>query len=251
MKIDQVSATVHLVTGTNVNWALVTEGDALTVVDAGYPNDAKALLASISAIGRRPEDVEAILLTHAHLDHIGGVPALLAVKAAPVLTGEAEVAHAHREYLEQISPAQMLAQCRHRAGAVWVARTLRACLPHLAMSVPQATAAPNGEPLDLPGRLTPVATPGHTTGHTAYLMEAEGIVFSGDALVTGHPLLPGPPRPQLLPGFFSEDEAEMGRSLAVLAGLPADVLVPGHGPVERRPMGEVVAEIRTDPQPKS
>ncbi|GAB4010000.1 MBL fold metallo-hydrolase [Nocardioides ultimimeridianus] len=251
MRVAQVSANVHLVTGTNVNWALVTEGDALTVVDAGYPNDAKALLASIAAIGRRPEDVEAIVLTHAHLDHLGGIPALLAVKDVPVLTGEAEVAHAHREYLEQISPAQMLAQCRHRAGLVWVAQTLRACLPHLAMSVPQAAAAAYGEALDVPGRLVPVATPGHTTGHTAYLMENEGVVFAGDALVTGHPLLPGPPRPQLLPGFFSEDQAEMARSLEVLAGLPADVLVPGHGPVHRGPMSAAVAGIWADPQPKS
>lgn len=55
--------------------------------------------------------------------------------------------------------------------------------------------------------------------------------------------LSGPPRPQFLPGFFSEDESEMRRSLRVLGSLPADVLVPGHGPVERQSLAKVVARI--------
>ena len=156
------------------------------------------------------------------------------------------VGHAHRDYLEQITPAQMLAQCRRPAGLVWVAQTLRAALPHLSMSVPQAQAADNGVPLDIPGALIPIATPGHTSGHTAYLLESEGVVFSGDALVTGHPLLPGPPRPQFLPGFFSEDEPEMKRSLEVLGGLPAEILAPGHGPVDRRDLATIAGEVRPD-----
>ena len=61
MKIQQVTENVHVVTGTNVNWTLVTEGEAVTVVDAGYPNDRGDLLASLSLIGRRPEDVAARL----------------------------------------------------------------------------------------------------------------------------------------------------------------------------------------------
>ncbi|HWJ82241.1 MAG TPA: MBL fold metallo-hydrolase [Nocardioides sp.] len=243
MKVTRVTDAVHMVTGTNVNWALITDGDAVTVVDAGYPNDGKALLASIEAVGRRPQDVAAVVLTHAHLDHMGGIPTLLAAHPVPVLTGEAEVAHAHRDHLEQIGPVEMLRQCRHRAGLVWVAQTLRAVLPHASMKVPQAEAAPYDVPLDLPGGLVPVATPGHTTGHTAYLLPSEGVVFAGDALATAHPLLPGGPRPQLLPGFFSEDEEQMLASLRTMGRLPADVLVPGHGPVERRAMAEVVDEV--------
>ncbi|KAA9159313.1 MBL fold metallo-hydrolase [Amycolatopsis acidicola] len=243
MQLEHLGGGVHLVTGTNVNWALVTEGDAVTVVDAGYPNDGRALLESLAAIGRRPGDVQAVVLTHAHLDHLGGIPALLREHRVPVLTGEAEVAHAHRERLEQISPAQMLRQCGQWRGLVWTMQTVRAVLPHASMSVPEATSAANGVPLDLPGALTPLATPGHTTGHTVYYMASAGIVFSGDALVTAHPLLPGPPRPQLLPRVFNENEAEMRRSLSVLGELEADILVPGHGPVERRALAEIVADV--------
>ncbi|MFI7589873.1 MBL fold metallo-hydrolase [Spongisporangium articulatum] len=246
MKVTQVTSKVHLVTGTNVNWAIISDGDAVTLVDAGYPNDGAALLASLEAIGRRPQDVQAVLLTHAHLDHLGGIPTLRAEHPVPVLTGATEVAHAHRDYLEQISPVQMLRQCGHKAGIVWVAQTLKAVLPHANMSVPSAAPVAFDERLDLPGAPIAVSTPGHTTGHTAYLLDEEGVVFTGDALVTAHPLLPGPPRPQLLPHFFNEDETEMRRSLRVLGELPADVLVPGHGPVERRPIGRIVGDLDTD-----
>ncbi|MFT4011510.1 MAG: MBL fold metallo-hydrolase, partial [Nocardioidaceae bacterium] len=91
MKIDRITRNVHLVTGTNVNWALVTDADAVTVVDAGYPNDGSALIESIGAIGRKVEDVVALVLTHAHLDHMGGIPALLARTQVPVHTGTVEV----------------------------------------------------------------------------------------------------------------------------------------------------------------
>ncbi|TXJ05175.1 MAG: MBL fold metallo-hydrolase, partial [Aeromicrobium sp.] len=39
MKITQVSDSVHVVKGTNVNWAVVSDGTRVTLIDAGYPSD--------------------------------------------------------------------------------------------------------------------------------------------------------------------------------------------------------------------
>ena len=230
MELTRIDDQVHMVTGTNVNWALVTDGDAVTLVDAGYPNDAKALFASVEAIGRRVEDVQAIVLTHAHLDHMGGIPAFRERHDVPVLTGEEEARHARREYLEQITPAQMLRQCTRHAGRRWVRQTLRAVLPKASMRLTDVTAVPAGVALDVPGGLVPVATPGHTSGHTAWLLPSAGVLFSGDALVTAHPISRLGTGAQLLPSVFNEDEAEMVRSLRGLTDLPADTVVPGHGP---------------------
>jgi glyoxylase-like metal-dependent hydrolase (beta-lactamase superfamily II) len=242
LELTRVDDRVHLVTGTNVNWALVTDGDAVTLVDAGYPNDGKALLASLDAIGRRPEDVEAVLLTHAHLDHMGGIPTLRARHDVPVLTGEEEARHARREYVEQITPLQMLRQCGHRAGRRWVRQTLGAVLPKASMSLSEVTAVPADLPLDVPGGLVPVATPGHTSGHTAWLLPSSGVLFTGDALVTAHPLSRLGTRPQLLPAVFNEDEADMRSGLERIAHLPADAIVPGHGPHQRGSLAAMVAE---------
>ena len=76
-------------------------------------------------------------------------------------------------------------------------------------------------------------TPGHTGGHCSYLVD--GVLVSGDALVTGHPLLPKS-GPQLLPELFSHDQRGCIRSLAALALLDTEVLVPGHGDLWRGPI---------------
>ncbi|MEU0544374.1 MBL fold metallo-hydrolase [Nocardia sp. NPDC005978] len=228
MKIDQVSDSVYVVAGTNVNWALVTDGSGVTVVDAGYPSDSADVLDSVRQIGHSLDDVAAVLITHAHLDHIGGVPALIASTGAPVYTGAEEVRHAKREYLQQITPLSMVKQLATGRGRGWVAHTLVAIRGHIGMKIPEAVAADAATLAALPGGIVAVPTPGHTSGHTAYLMPAEGVLFTGDALVTGHPLVCAT-GPQLLPKVFNHDESETLDTAIGLATQPAKVLVPGHG----------------------
>lgn len=229
MKIEQVSDSVHVVAGTNVNWALVGDGSGVTVIDAGYPADTGDVLDSIQQIGYRLGDIAAVLITHAHLDHIGALPELVRRAGMPVYTGAEEVRHAKREYLQQITPAAMLRQLTTQRGRRWVAHTMRAVNGHLGMSVPSAASADPAMLAALPGGLMAVPTPGHTSGHTAYLMPSEGVLFSGDALVTGHPLLCAT-GPQLLPEVFNHDESRTRDSAMVLAMQVARTLVPGHGP---------------------
>lgn len=236
--LTQVADGVHLATGTNVNWGLVTDGAGVTLVDAGFPRDASAVLASVEAIGRRPEDVVAILLTHAHVDHLGGVPTVVERSGCRVLAGAAEVAHAHRDHLEQISTPQFLRQCLRPSGLRWVVQTLAACGTRLRMRLHDVEAVPEDRPIDAPGHLVAVPTPGHTSGHTAYLMPSTGVLFTGDALVTGHPLCRHD-GPQRLPAFFSHDQAGVTAAIAGLRDVPADTVAPGHG----SPLGAPIADV--------
>jgi len=57
------------------------------------------------------------------------------------------------------------------------------------------------------------------------------------SLVTGHPLLTRN-GPQLLPSLFNHDQDGCVRSVAALAMLDTEVLLPGHGPVWRGSIGE-------------
>src|SRR5919202_5532200 len=50
----------------------------LTLVDTGTRGSGRAILRAISRLGRRPADLAAIVLTHYHPDHVGGLPELLA-----------------------------------------------------------------------------------------------------------------------------------------------------------------------------
>lgn len=245
MKIDQVSDSVYVVAGTNVNWALVSDGSGVTLVDAGYPADADHLLNSVRQIGHKLTDIAAVLLTHAHLDHIGAIPTLVQQIGMPVYTGTEEVRHAKREYLQQITPAQMIKLLITHRGRRWVAQTMSAVRGHIDTKIPAATAGDNAAVASLPGGFVAIPTPGHTSGHTAYLMPSEAVLFSGDAIVTGHPLLPHS-GPQLLPKVFNHDETLIRDSAHKLATQPARTLVPGHGaPLHHDP----TALTRTFQQP--
>ena len=54
--------------------------------------------------------------------------------------------------------------------------------------VPEATDFGDVDVIDVPGRPVPIATPGHTSGHTAFLVPGARVLLTGDALVTGHAL---------------------------------------------------------------
>ena len=224
--VTEVAAGVHFAEGAATNWTLLTDGDEFTLVDAGYPGDLDAVLSSIEQIGRSLDQLAAVLVTHAHVDHIGSLPKLLDGRDVPVLTSETEARHARREFLEQATPLQV-------ATAAWRPRVLAWSLHVMAAGgmtkagVPRARALGDG-PLDVPGRPVPIVTPGHTSGHTCYHLPHAGVLITGDALVTGHPTVTRT-GPQLLPTMFHHDVAENRRSLEQLRPLTGDMLLPGHG----------------------
>ncbi len=228
------------------NWYLLRAGRDLTLVDAGYPGQAGLLLSSIARLGHEPRDVRAVLVTHAHVDHVGGLPDLLrAAPGLPVLLDPVEVAHARRERVEQVGTATVLRHAWRPRVAAWAVRAVR-CGGTAHVRVRRAAAFPapsRGGALDVPGGPVPVPTPGHTSGHSAFLLPEHGIVLTGDALVTGHPLS-AERGPQLLEGFFHHDPAGTVASLDVLAALPADVVAPGHGEPWRGPLDRAVARAR-------
>jgi glyoxylase-like metal-dependent hydrolase (beta-lactamase superfamily II) len=234
MDVIEVSGAVRLVHTRDVNWTLVEEGDALTLIDTGFPGQFRDVLASIDRIEHKYQDVQAILLTHAHIDHMGGAAKLAKICNAPVYAAAAEVPHAQRHYLEQISPAGVAKLARTPRGLAWAARLVDHGAWHDA-PVHAAAPFPAEGPLDLPGHPLPVELAGHTSGHTGFLLAADGVFHAGDAIITGHPLSKKI-GPHLLPDPFHADKAVLAAELAKVAAQPADVLLSGHGPVYRGSM---------------
>ncbi len=223
----EVAKDVFCVGGTDVNWVLVREGTELTLIDGGWPGDIAAVEASIRAIGRRPEDVRAALLTHAHADHVGALHHLYQHCGVPSYMDPREVAHARGEHREQATPLNVITRIWRPGVLAWSLRITRAgAMRH--HTVPHAQAFPTEGPLDLPGRPTPIACHGHTSGHSAYHLAEAGVVVTGDALITGHPLsqVTGP---QMLPAFFSASPQQALTALDSIAELDAETLLPGHG----------------------
>jgi glyoxylase-like metal-dependent hydrolase (beta-lactamase superfamily II) len=66
-----VAEGVHRVSEAFVNFYLVESADGLTLVDSGLPAMWKSLEESVRALGHAVGDIKAVVLTHAHFDHLG------------------------------------------------------------------------------------------------------------------------------------------------------------------------------------
>ncbi|OHV05055.1 MBL fold metallo-hydrolase [Mycobacterium talmoniae] len=244
--LTPVTERVHLAQGEAVNWLLVTDDTGVLLIDAGYPGDRDDVLASLRTLGYDAGDVRAVLLTHAHIDHLGTAIWLAKTHGTPVYCHPDEVGHAKREYLEQATPLAVVTR-------VWRPRWARWSLHVVRNGGLSREGIPTAQPLTaevaatLPGQPMAIPTPGHTGGHCSYLVD--GVLASGDALITGHPLLTHR-GPQLLPALFSHNQTDCVRSLAALALLETEVLAPGHGDLWRGPIREATDQAAARATPR-
>ncbi len=241
VELVEVASGVWHARAKHVGWLIVTEGDEVTLVDTGYPGDRNALFDSLAQLGRSPADVAAVLLTHAHPDHLGSAEHLRTTAGSPVWAHEAEAGHARGEWIEQVSVLTLLRQLWRRDVLAWVIDMLR-------LDVTRAERV--GEvhtftdrPLDVPGRPVPIPTPGHTRGHAALHFPERGVLHVGDLLMTAHPAS-GHVGPQPAMPFFDADHEQSLASLDRIAPLAAEVVTTGHGPAFHGKPAEAVRLAR-------
>jgi glyoxylase-like metal-dependent hydrolase (beta-lactamase superfamily II) len=158
------------------------------LIDAGQDGEAKAIKAALAARNLQPEDVVAILLTHGHNDHFGGIAAF---PNAQVMAMAADV-----PLVEGREPR------RSSLGRLIGASPTGVQVEHVLV---------DGETLTL-GRLQlrVFAIPGHTAGSAAFL--ADGVLYLGDSADSNSD---GTLRPAFW--FVSEDTALNVASLKALA----------------------------------
>jgi glyoxylase-like metal-dependent hydrolase (beta-lactamase superfamily II) len=236
--VSAITDSVHFAHTDLVNWTLVVDDSGVLVFDAGVPGQRDEVVDSVRQLGFGIDDVHAILLTHAHVDHLGAAIWFAKTHGTPVFCHAAEVGHAHREYLEQVSLVDLALKMWQPRFALWSA-TIGRKGALVREGIPTAHALTEEVAAALPGTPMAIPTPGHTGGHCSYVVD--GVLVSGDALVTGHPTSTRQ-GPQLLPGLFNHDQAACVRSLAALGLLDTDVVLPGHGPVWRGPIREAAEQ---------
>lgn len=243
MKPVEVASGVFFVHTPLVNWVLLLDGDQVTLVDTGYPGQRDLLEESLRDLGRTPADVVAVLVTHAHVDHLGSAEHLRTAYGVPVHLHQHELAHARREEHHAATPADVVRNLWRPGVLPWMAAALKVGVTSKD-GVRQPTAFPRDDTaLDLPGAPVPVLTAGHTPGHTVFHLPERGVLISGDALVTGHPTsrVAGP---QLLVPWFDDDRARTVAALDLIGGLEGDVLLPGHGDVHHGSVAGAARQAR-------
>ena len=222
----QVAEGIHRLAPGVCNFYLIEEGGKLLLVDAGAPGDWDLLLRAVTGLGRRLDDLEAVLLTHAHADHIGTAERARTTAGARVWVHQADATTA-----TEGTPPKNDGKVRSYLLRAEFYRTTFSLLRRGAsriVPVKEVATFADGETLDLPGRPRGVHAPGHTLGSAALLLEGRRVLLTGDVLATRNPLT-GRLGPQIMPSGLNRDTPQALRSLAALDGLSADLLLPGHG----------------------
>src|SRR5947209_9123245 len=72
VKLERAAAPgIHRIEDAQTNWYLIEDAGRLTVVDTGLPRSWGSLQTALRELGRSLQDIEAVVLTHAHFDHMG------------------------------------------------------------------------------------------------------------------------------------------------------------------------------------
>lgn len=242
MRVDVVEAAsdVFLAMGPRTNWCLMRDGNAVTLVDAAWPKDYPLVVDSLHQIGAAPEHVYAVVLTHAHPDHVGVAERFRVDHDAVVRTHRAEAGHTTGRYHEHVRTVDLIVRMWRPSVFAFAINAIGRGGSH---STPvEAVEVFDDAPIDVPGGcIVPVPTPGHTSGHCSFHLPDHGVVITGDALVN-HNLLTDHPGPRLMPSIFSHDPIQAAGSLKALAALDADVLLPGHGALLRMTPADAVSK---------
>ena len=136
---------LHFVHTEHVNWVVYAGPDGVTLIDSGYVGQRDLLVASLDAIGRRPEEVAAVLITHGHADHLGGAAWLAEQFGIAVHAHADEVANVSRAVMQQARPAAVLRNAWRPGVIGWAAAILPLLDRRPDLGVPTVTPLPERE----------------------------------------------------------------------------------------------------------
>lgn len=238
-----VAPGIHRIEDAHTNWYLVEGDDGVTVVDAGVPTSWSSFLDALGAIGRPRDDVRAVVLTHAHFDHVGfaerarkelGVPVHVHENDAPLTRHPWRYDHERPRapyFATQVRAFPIVADLL-RNRAFWPA-----AIEEVVRYDDDTRALP------VPGAPRLVRTPGHTLGHTSLYFPDRDAVIVGDAFVTLDPYT-GRTGPRVVARAATADSERNLRTLDALAATGATIGLTGHGPVWTGGMETAVALAR-------
>ncbi|QDU87573.1 putative metallo-hydrolase YflN [Pirellulimonas nuda] len=196
--------------------ALLVVGERPVLIDAGSPGEGKRILRGLSTLGVEPQELAAIVLTHAHTDHAGAALALREASGAPVYLHPADGDMLARGVMGPLRPLRF----RHRL--------LLPIVDHPFPGLRADKPLEDGDRLDGLGLSARVVhTPGHSAGSVSLVFD-DGDAVVGDLVIGG--LLGGliaPAVPRL--PYFAEDVPLLKQSIGRMLDEAPGVWRLGHG----------------------
>ncbi len=223
---------VYQLTIRGANIILIAE-EELTLVDTGLSGSSARLIDFIHSLGRSVEEVSLIIITHNHIDHVGGLAELRKLTRAKVAAHKAEIDDSE-------------GQSSYPKG---IRRLLR--IPPFSSLRSVFSVKPSeidirlegGEVLKPLGGLKVIHTPGHTPGSISLFSSLNRLLIVSDALNEHRKTIRLPPK------MVSTDLIQAIESVKTISQLDFDILCFGHGrPLTKdvgRKMQELLEKIKT------
>ncbi|MES2555313.1 MAG: MBL fold metallo-hydrolase [Bacteroidota bacterium] len=210
-----------------VNWYLLRSSEGVVIIDAGFPGYLSQLEQALEDYQIDPKELKAVVLTHAHNDHIGCAEAIRQRFQIPVYLHEADRTSALK--INHLPPLWFVKNCWRLPvlksmfhalfrGKTFATKALKAIIPFT-----------DGDQLPVPGKPMVIHTPGHTLGESCFYFAEAGWLFSGDALVTKNVFTGIEGGPQLLHNSINPYPQLAKESLEKLKTIGEITLYPGHG----------------------
>lgn len=240
----QVADRIHRVSGGVTNFYLIEESGKYTVVDAGAPADWGLLVSSLEQLGATANDLDAVLVTHAHTDHIGFAEQARADAGAVIWIHEADAEAGRQGKMFWKNERSSFSPRYVFRGTFWsTAMSLGRRGATKFIPVKEISSFTDGEVIDVPGAPRALHTPGHTPGSAAIAVEGRGALMTGDAMCTWNAYT-GRVGPQIMPSALNMSNAQALESLDRLAAVEADVILPGHGDPFTQGIQEAIRRAR-------
>lgn len=195
------------------SYAFLEDDGSVTLVDTGLRFAPSRIVAALASIGRRPQDVARIVLTHAHVDHAGGARRMLEETGLPGVAIHADDADFLRTGTAPPTDATL-------PGGQLFARMPSGGFK----SASVAQVLRDGDVLPVAGGIQVIHTPGHTPGHVSLLHPASGVLITGDSLFNVRSRL------SWSVSLFCTSFAQAKASAQRLADLDYSVVAFMHGP---------------------
>lgn len=186
---------------------LVENRGVLTLVDTGTEKDPPRIRRALEKLGKKPDDVKQILLSHGHGDHAGGAKAMRELSGAPVFAGAADV--------DVIAGREPYVMAPAALGRVLYSNRLKD-YPRFEVDHPV------DDRTEVEGGLEMIPVPGHTPGHMAVWAPDLQALFVGDSVWNLSGLRPS------WKAFTWNWELNR-ESVRTLTDLPSESLWFGHG----------------------